>query len=73
MTKEEEIAVLDGLLRQCHEALWLLAGDVEARMRSCTCHPPATDQEKANLARANQIVSDFADDLIEASCGKVEP
>lgn len=66
MTREEEIKVLDGLLRQCHEALWLLAGDVEARHLSCTCEPPVTDKERANLARAKQIVSDYAEDLIES-------
>jgi len=66
MTRLEEIKVLDGLLRQAHEALWLLAGDVEARHLSCTCEsPPITEKEAANLARAKEIVADFAEDLLE--------
>lgn len=65
MTPEEEIAVLDGLLRQCHEALYLLAGDVEARLVSCICHPPATTKERTNLARAKEIVADYADHLTD--------
>lgn len=65
MRADEEIKVLDGLLRQAHEALWLLVGDVEARQRSCTCFPPATDKERANLERAKEIVEHYADDLLE--------
>lgn len=65
MTRDEEIKVLDGLLRQAHEALWLLTGDVEARHRSCTCdNPPTTDKERANLERAKEIVAGFAEDLL---------
>jgi hypothetical protein len=65
MTRDEEIAILDRLLREAHVALWLLTGDVEARHRSCTCEPAVTNKERANLERAQEIVRDFAEDLLE--------
>jgi hypothetical protein len=52
-------------LAEAHQSLWCLAYDAEARHVSCTCEPPTTHQERANLERAKAILatSPFVDEL----------
>lgn len=37
-------------------ALEMLVGDVEAYQVSCSCSPPTTEREVANLARAKALL-----------------
>jgi hypothetical protein len=52
-------------LARAHEALFYLVGDTQARHLSCSCEPPITEHERANLERAKAILADspFVDEL----------
>lgn len=46
-------------IRALELELWLLLGDVKARAVSCSCHPPLTKKERANIERAESMLASF--------------
>lgn len=49
----------DAEIADLRHQLWLLLGDVRARMVSCTCPPPPTQEEIYHAQRAEALLAGY--------------